>query len=243
MNRPLPNTSLFLTDADVREEAHPLTEPSLFYDPPYERPLEDEFAWHLVKYLSPVSGLRYQERIPTPGGAFWVDFVVEHGSAPGRVRRIGFECGDLEEATRSDENDRLRDALLVGTGALDVLYRFRGQDLLHRLHDALLLAAKWDGDVFSHRGRINLGTLASPEASAADPRPHQALLRLAYDRVEDLDAHEGDVFAWPAQAPTDLVIRRFSRTHPATWLRDYDRALAHYGVTAEQLGADWAQSA
>ena len=247
MNRPLPNTSLFLTDADVREGAPQLAEPSLFYDPPYERPLEDEFAWHLVKYLSPVSGLLYQERIATPGGAFWVDFVIEHGSAPGPVRRIGFECGDLEDASRDgehdSENDRLRDALLVGTGALDVLYRFRGQDLLHRLHDALLIAAKWDGDLFSHRGRINLGTLASPEASAADPRPHQALLRLAYDQSEDLDAHEGDAFAWPPQAPSDLVVRRFSRTHPATWLRDYEHALAHYGVSAEQLGNDWARSA
>ena len=243
MNSRLSTTPLFLTNADVREEAHPLTEPTLFYNPPYERPLEDEFAWHLVKYLSPVSGLLYQERIATPGGAFWVDFVVEHGSASGPVHRIGFECGDLEEVARDDENDRLRDALLVGTGALDVLYRFRGQDLLHRLHDALLVAAKWDGDVFSHRGRINLSTLASPEAVTADPRPHEALLRLAYHHAEDLDAHEDDAFAWPAQAPSDLVVRRFSRTHPATWLRDYDRALAHYGVTAEQLGADWAQSA
>ena len=241
-HRPLNAPRLF-DGAASEEGAHPLTEPSLFYDPPYERPLEDEFAWHLVKYLNPISGLLYQAPAQTPGGTFWVDFVVECGAASEPVRRIGFEIGDLEPATPDDEGERLRDALLIGTGALDVLYRFRGPDVLHRLHDCLLLVARRDADLFTHRGRINLETLASPEAAAYRPHRHDATLQLAYERAEDVDVYDGDVFAWPAEAPPELVVRRLSHDHPAACLRDYDRALAHYGITDEQLGKEWARSA
>lgn len=243
MNDRLPNVPRLLSGAASQEGAHPPTEPSLFYSPPYERPLEDEFAWHLVKYLSPVSGLLYQAPVETPGGPFWVDFVVEHGETSGLTRRIGFEIGDLEAAARDEDGERLRDALLVGTGVLDVLYRFRGADLLHRLHDALLLAARWDAELFTHRGRVNLQTLASPEAVAARPRCHDAVLRLSYEPGEDTDEHDGDAFAWPAAAPAELLVRRLSRAHPAAWMHDYDRALAHYGIPDEEIGKDWAKSA
>ena len=236
------NTPRLFDAATSEEGAHPLTEPSLFYDPPYERPLEDEFAWHLVKYLSPVSGLLYQAPARTPGGTFWVDFVVERGGGSEPVRRIGFEIGE-GAAAQNDEAERLRDALLVGTGALDVLYRFRAPDVLHRLHDCLLLAARRDSDLFTHRGQVNLQTLASPEAAAYRPHHHDATFRLAYAQAEDLDACEGDAFAWPAEAPSELVVRRLSHDRPAAWVRDYDRALAHYGISDEELGKEWARSA
>ena len=233
---------LFADDAS-EAGAHPLTEPSLFYSPPYERPLEDEFAWHLVKYLQPVSGLLYQAPARTPAGTFWVDFVVERGGGSEPVRRIGFEIGEGDGVAQDDESERLRDALLVGTGALDVLYRFRGLDVLHRLHDALLLAARQDADLFTRRGRINLETLASPEAAAYRPGRHEATLELVYEPSEGADVHDGDAFAWPAGAPSELVVRRLSRDRPAAWTRDYDRALAHYGVPAEEIGKEWARSA
>ena len=65
---------------------HPLVEPSLFYDPPYERPLEDEFAWHLVKYLTPISRLDYQVKCDTAKAKVWVDFVVETGQGTSGFR-------------------------------------------------------------------------------------------------------------------------------------------------------------
>ena len=37
--------ALFQTRSPGDAAEAPLVEPSLFYDPPYERPLEDEFAW------------------------------------------------------------------------------------------------------------------------------------------------------------------------------------------------------
>jgi hypothetical protein len=211
--------------ASGEEAAHPLVEPSLFYDPPYERPLEDEFAWHLVKYLNPITGLRYQQKVETPCGNFWIDFVVEHGG-----RRIGFECGDVEAGDETEEG-AFREALLLGTGAVDVLYHFRGEDLIYRLHDCLLVAARWDPALFSERGRINLDTLASPEARLCRVGHRDTVVQISYEETE------------AAPAPDGVVIRRLSREDPAAWVATYDRALAHYGVSPDRLGGSWAQSA
>ena len=229
------HTGPYLLKASAPEPHPQFVEPSLFYDPPYERPLEDEFAWQLVKYLEPITGLQYQVKVETPCANVWLDFVVEHGA-----RRIGFEISALEEAADA-EQERYRDALVIGSGALDVLYRFRGADLLYRPHDALLLAAQWDGAVFTERARINLNTLASPEARACRPRPYETVARVVYEAPEG--EIEGEAFAWPEEVPAELVVRRLSRAHPGAWMKDYDAALSHFGVTADAVSRQWAKSA
>ncbi|MDX1548879.1 MAG: hypothetical protein R3247_17905 [Rhodothermales bacterium] len=218
-------------------EPHPqYLEPSLFYDPPYERPLEDEFAWHLVKYLEPITGLRYQVRVETPCAPLWVDFVVEHGA-----RRIGFELGEPETVAEA-EQDRLRDALLLGAGGLDVLYRFRAPDLLYRPHDALHLAARWDRALFSERGRINLQTLASPEARTCHPRPQDTVARIVYDAPALEGTIDDEAFAYPEDVPAELVVRRLSRAQPGAWMPAYDAALKQYGIPEDALTTRWAKT-
>lgn len=206
---------------------HLLVEPSLFYDPPYERPLEDEFAWHLVKYLQPIIGLQYQVKVTTACSNAWIDFVVEAGS-----RRIGFEIGNLDPKVDA-ETLHYRDALVLGTGYLDVLYRFRGEDLMYRIHDALHLASKWDADLFSPRGRINLHTLASDEARAFMPRPHDAEVQLTYVAEDHADQ----------DLPQELIVRRLSRAYPASWMHDYDHALGRFSNTGDTTPTHWAKSA
>ena len=250
------------------EPHHPLIEPSLFYDPPYERPLEDEFAWHLIKYLRPIAGLRYQVKVETPCTNAWVDFIVEHGA-----RRIGFEIGSLEADTAAmsssdrrrsgssisadegggsprniskgdEEQERYRDALVIGSGALDVLYRFRAADLLYRPHDALHLAAVWDQALFSERGRINLHTLASPEARLCRPRPHETIARITYATLEEtFETSPDDEATWPQDVPPMLIVKRLSRANPGVWLTAYDEALRHFGVSDDRLEHRWAKSA
>ena len=92
-------------------------------------------------------------------GAFRDDFHTEAAAqcddAPHQL------TGSLVVDDAADEEqERYRDALVIGSGALDVLYRFRAADLLYRPHDALHVAAMWDPSLFSERGRINLHTLA-----------------------------------------------------------------------------------
>ncbi len=184
------------------------------YDPPYETPLEDELAWHLVKYLHRGCRLHSQVRVSTPCGIFWVDFVIEC-----RGRRIALECGPLDEAPDLQQ-ERYRDALIVGSTAFDVLYRLSGKRLFHHMEDLLYLLARWHPQVFTERALINLNRLASPEARAFDPPSRPSVLYLHYD----------------GEVPVRLARLRLNRA--SDWVHDHDAALAEYGaVTPLALGA------
>ena len=215
-----------------------VNEPTLFYAPPYARPVEDEFAWHLVKYLDERAGLLYQERIETAAGPVWVDFVVEIPVAGG-TRRVGFELTDPAD----DAGDaRYRDALLVGDGpdgrpALDALYRLDTRSALYRLHDALALVERWERaagtPLVSPRGRINLDRLATADARAVTLAPEQGRAYVAAFEAP-LDDAEVDADPFDAVAPPlpPLRLDRRSAAHPATYLRDYDAAFGHFGLAA-----------
>lgn len=212
-----------------------LMEPSLFYDPPYDNSLDDTFAWHLVKYLAPTSGLRYKVSAPAAGRLRpGIDFLVEQGT-----RRIAF----MIDTPGAEADDRLHDGLLMGLGAVDVLYRFRAEDLSHRLHDVLYLASRWDPDLFSERGRINLNTLASPEARACQPGAADTSVQLRYTQADPAHSHAFDLQAPDAPRSTRCVVRRLSQQHATGWKAAYERAVEQ--VDAARAGATrrWAQSA
>ena len=196
-------------------------EPALFYDPPYATPHDDLLAWHLVKYLDEEGGLRY--RVPGGSGADapCVHFLIEHQHC-----RVGLMYRDGED----DGNARLSDALLMGTGAVDVLYRLRATEDVDRLHDMLYLAARWDRALFSDRGRINLERLASPAARSARVRPIDTTLCLRYGADEGV----------PLPSET-LVVQRLSQHHPEAWMPAYERARIHFGGPA--LRQRWARTA
>ncbi len=207
-------------------------EPSLFYAPPYERPVEDELAWHLVKFLHPDAGIQYQVRHETPAGPFYTDFVVEVplGDA---VRRVGIEVTD----DLDPENVALRDALLVGGGHLDAVLRFDPSDLTYRLHDVLLFALRLRPELFGRRGRVNLETLASTEALICDVRPGRSV-----DMPYALpDSHAGLLFGGEELEPLPgagrvLHVAVADSAHPQSWLAHYHRALDFFGVTHRQVG-------
>ncbi len=201
-----------------------LDEPSLFYDPPYADPVHDTFAWHLVKYLQPGSGLRYQvEGPPAEPVDLGLDFVVERGAW-----RVGFMCGASAEGV---EHDRRCDALRIGRATIDVLYRLRAEDIEERLHDALLLVAKWDAALFSERGRINLSALATPEARAARPLPEDTVVTVSYEETNGVGR------------ATALQVQRVSRSHPEGWMPAYEEAYRAAGLPATAVPKRWARSA
>lgn len=205
-------------------------EPALFYAPPYERPVEDELAWHLVKFLHPEAGLRYQVRHQTPAGPFYTDFVVEAPLGEGRTVRVGFEVTDALDP----ENVALRDALLVGGGHLDALLRLSPDDLVYRMHDVLLFALRLRPELFSRRGRINLETLASTEALVADVRPGRSV-RMAYTLP---DPHAGLLFGGEELEPLpgagrELHVATFDAGHPQSWAAAYEEALSFFGITPQ----------
>lgn len=128
---------------------------SSMYDPPYESPLEDSFAWGLSKYLHPKTSLEKQIDVATICGTFRLNFVATTNAG----RRIAYECDGAKFHDR--QGDEWRDAMILGANAVDAIIRLRGSDLSYNLDDVLWLLAQWDPDVFSDRSQRILYQLAS----------------------------------------------------------------------------------
>jgi hypothetical protein len=116
-------------------ETYPFHGPS--YTPPYDSPIEDVFAYHVVKYLASDTKMQPQHPISTPAGNFILDFTLERGGLP-----IGIECDGrpYHDAYR----DEWRDALILGTGRVAAVYRFSGRILSYHINDCLTLMARWE---------------------------------------------------------------------------------------------------
>ena len=149
------------------------------------------------------------------------DLLVEYAG-----RRVAFMYRDEME----EHEMPLRDASLIGAGEIDVLYRLRAGDLQKRLHDCLLCIARWEPGLFSTRGHIHLEGLASREAWATPPLQDNIRYRLVYERPAEEDVYEGETFEWEAVVTGDLVVRRYSRDRPDSWMDAYDAALARDGA-------------
>ena len=220
MHRVSPQGTSRLTPSDWAESS--VVGPH--HEPPYPGAVQDELAWHLVKYLRDDARLRSEVEVEVPPGPghgpafFTLDFVVEVALSGGEVRRIAFETA--AGRTLRDHDRRLRrDATLLAHGAVDTIYRLRGSDLLHHMEDVLYLASQWDADLFSERGRINLRTLASAEARALTVRPEQpsVLVPYALDAARADEAPERHLWhVANGQAP-HVLVRRLDRRFETVW--------------------------
>lgn len=130
------------------------------YLPPYDSPLENDFAYQVVKYLDEVVDLQAQYHVKTICGLFVVDFVVTSSSG----RRVGFECDGKEFHNTS--RDEWRDAMILGSGELDAIYRLRGADIIFQLDNILFLLSRCEKELFSERGHRNLKSLVHPDVQS-----------------------------------------------------------------------------
>lgn len=126
------------------------------YLPPYDSPIEDDLAREIVKHLRPSVTWAPQFWVTTICGRFRLDFYLNSGG-----KKIGFECDGRDFHQKSWWKDLWRDQLILGSGSVDVIYRFRGCDIFHHLYDCIYLTSLWDPEGFTERGRLNLETLAS----------------------------------------------------------------------------------
>ena len=109
-----------------------------------ESPLEELFIEKLEKYLSPKTEIIPQFEIETIAGKFRLDFLLTIDN-----KKIAFEC---DGANFHDEwKDEWRDALILGTRQIDIIYRFRGKDLHTFLDDCIYLIYYYDKDLFNDR--------------------------------------------------------------------------------------------
>src|SRR5690554_752047 len=130
--------SLFSTPAPriSRTTAPAVSEPQLFYDPPYATREEDAFAWALVRALHAGSGLRHGVMI---GGTLH-HFVIE---SDGKITAIELVDGDPATAQASP----------IPQG-VDVRYRISRDDIRERTNDCLYVMALLDPTLFAPHSRV-----------------------------------------------------------------------------------------
>jgi hypothetical protein len=148
-----------------------------WYEPPYDSPIEDIFAWHCCKHLRPSVNLEKQVELATQHGSFRADFILA-----GMGRRIEIECDgrDFHDAFR----DEFRDAIVLGEGHVDTIYRFRGCDITYYPDDCVWLISSLHPNFFTKRGHLHLErlrTLQIPEDHIATDSERLDCLALGAD--------------------------------------------------------------
>lgn len=152
--------------------------PELKYEPPYDSPIEDIFASNIIKYFNSYVKLTKQFRVSTFCGNFYIDFVASLNDL-----KVGFEC-DGEEF-HSPVKDEIRDALILDTKTVDIIYRLRGADLFYHIEDCLFILSKLHPVLFSDRGLTNIETLATDNAKAFSVNAHT--FTVIYPQPKPLD--------------------------------------------------------
>jgi hypothetical protein len=152
------------------------------YGPPCDSPIKDIFALHYVKYASDTVDLLPQVEAKTLCGTFVVDFVIRNHDG----YRVGIECDG--KGFHNESRDEWRDAMILGEGHLDVIYRIRGSDLNYYVEDVLYLLAELEPRVFEQRAIANLKVLASPEVQGAAKGRNQDLYYFHYRNGDDTGA-------------------------------------------------------
>lgn len=188
------------------------------FEPPYRGALEDELAWHLVKVLPETARLRSEvehEFEDARGRSLLTSSLCVR--VPTSLRLVAFELG---QARGTVDHCMLlrRDARLLASGSVHSVIRLRGSDLMDQMHDALYLASVWDPGLFSERGRLNLRTLASPQArdmgDALRPESPSALVCYGDDPAGPSTAR---LHAVAEGRMPHLLVRRLSTDFPDVW--------------------------
>lgn len=153
------------------------------------------------------------------------DFVIDLGT-----RRVAIDYSDTPEHVLTalvEDND----ALALGSGNVDVIFRIRRRDLEARLFDVLHLIARWDSALFTPYGRRVFAERAGAPVLSAHPQKEDDLVVVPYAATALREDGFDEPFEWPAEEyADDLIIRRLSRENAAYWERQYERASLVYGM-------------
>lgn len=173
-----------------RPAAHPsrrpvVNEPQLFYAPPYATPVEDSFAWALVRSLRAECGLRYQ----IPEG---VNFMIESPT--------------MRVAILIDSNPA------CDTIPADVVYRLTSDDLANRLSDVLYAFSLLEPRLFEACERTKIRRNAASNLAIEFDGDDLEMIRLRYEPEEYLVEIEGEwIVLDPADTVFETTIARYER--------------------------------
>lgn len=144
--------------------------------------LEEDFARHLVKHLSPSIVLLTQQRVGTPAGTFRLDFLLRSSSlAPLAIETDG-------SAFHEPIIDAWRDAAILGTGSVRDIIRIQGRDIFRHPHDVLYVLSRLIPGLVTERGERVLELQASNAARCfRSLEPGEHIVDFPPPRTEGVD--------------------------------------------------------
>jgi very-short-patch-repair endonuclease len=206
------------------------------YAPPYDSPIEDEFAKRIVTLLPSSAEWIPQFEIATQCGTYRIDFVCKFGK-----RTIGFECdGKKHHAGEVErERDRWRDALMMGTGKVNAIYRIPGSRIFYQPDRVIYLISRGEPSLLSERGEKIVTSVVRPDVISVERFESASFLQ--YRWYPDSLAHLSDDQDTFEQAWTSVTIRidyytdrRFYDNEPE-WSHMMRFARQHKGKTLKQI--------
>lgn len=184
-------------------------------------PLEERFIERLEKYLSPHVRIIPQYQINTIVGSYRLDFVLAVDS-----RKIAFECDGKD--FHDEWRDEWRDAMILGTGDINTIYRFKGCDIHTFLDDCIYLIYHFDKGLFNERYPILALRLISDEVQEQ-----------VVDNMERWREHLTVVYKrWGSEDYSDamqLSVERRDKDHPGHWQVLLNEAKENPGKTLAEL--------
>lgn len=187
-----------------------------------ESPLEEMFIERLEKYLFSWLTITAQYEVETIAGKFRLDFVIIIDN-----KKIAFECDGEEyhDAFR----DEFRDGLILGSGQVDIIYRFRGKDIYTFLDDCIYLIYHFDNELFNNRYPFLF-----PQLISNDLKEHLAKKSIEDCETTRLDYKainiEGYQFGW-----MHLLMERRDKNRNGHWKVLYDFARQNPRQNLNQL--------
>lgn len=202
---------------------------------PPSSPIEHDFLYHFQKYRNPDCTAMAQFDVQTLCGKFVLDFMIHTPAG----RKIGIECDGAEFHDRG--RDAWRDAMILGERAADAIYRLRGTDIYHRLDDVLLILSRFEEDLFSPRGCVNLRVLASREVVDAkfDADARWFWLATARGHQHEAESTQQDGDDESDRAGRDMLIERRLLSAPSDWAWMHDFATSIGGGPLDVVIERW----
>ena len=151
-----------------------------FFEPPYDSPIEEQFAWHFTKYVHPDIELLTQYEIPTNHGTFKLDFAIQVNN-----KIIGIECDGKE--FHNIWRDVWRDIAVIENSIVSEVFRFRGCDITYHINECLIVLSWYYPDLFDSRGIENINRLADKEVLNEDfyKERNMSLIEFAYKGFDE----------------------------------------------------------
>jgi very-short-patch-repair endonuclease len=187
-----------------------------------ESPIELSLIESLEKYLAPKTNIIPQYEVQTICGKYRLDFVITCDD-----KNIGLECDGKD--FHDEWRDEWRDGLILQTGKVDTIYRFRGKDIHCFLQDCIYIIYHHDNFLFNDRYPILSQKLVSTEISKKYIEGNPGKLErnmVLYDRRTE----NGNLLS-----RLQLVVERRSVEKPGHWKLLMQYAIDNPGMTLDQL--------